>query len=53
MTQASMREVLAGIEGLTPHAVEALQKLTPAPYVGNAKDQAKGLEAVLASLYSE
>ncbi|GFR43991.1 hypothetical protein Agub_g5137, partial [Astrephomene gubernaculifera] len=40
VTQDSMRTFVAGLDGLPAEAVEALQALTPATYIGNAAQQA-------------
>jgi adenylosuccinate lyase len=53
VTQASMREFAAGVEGLPAEAVAALMELTPGTYVGNAADQARALPARLAALRAQ
>ncbi len=43
VTQESMTTFVDGIDGLPQHAKDALKKLTPANYIGNASQQAKAL----------
>ena len=50
VTQASMRDFVAGIEGLPAHAKAELAALTPGAYTGNAAAQAHGLAADLSTL---
>lgn len=52
VTQASMQEFVAGIEGLPEEAKEALAGMTPGTYVGNAAAQARSLRAHLDKLSS-
>jgi adenylosuccinate lyase len=50
VTQASMRDFVAGIEGLPEHAKAELAALTPGAYTGNAAAQARSLAVDLAAL---
>ena len=43
VTQASMQEFVAGLDGIPDDAKEALQRLTPATYVGSAAAQARNI----------
>ena len=49
VTQQSMQAFVEGIDGLPQEAKEALKRLTPANYIGNAAQQAKDLEKYLRS----
>lgn len=48
VTQDSMREFVAGLEGLPEVAKEELKALTPMTYIGNAAEQAANLRQHLA-----
>ena len=50
MTQQSMREFVAGVDGLPEHAKTELAQLTPATYTGNAGAQARLLRPELVKL---
>ena len=50
VTQQSMREFVAGVDGLPEHAKAALAQLTPATYTGNAGAQARQLRHELVKL---
>ncbi|BDA50647.1 Adenylosuccinate lyase [Coccomyxa sp. Obi] len=50
VTQESMREFVAGVDGLPEHAKAELAQLTPATYTGNAATQALDLDRWLAAL---
>ncbi|CAK0787113.1 hypothetical protein CVIRNUC_010329 [Coccomyxa viridis] len=50
VTQQSMRDFVAGIDGLPDQAKTKLAQLTPASYIGNAPWQAKQLRAEIAKL---
>ena len=43
VTQQSMQAFVEGLDGLPQEAKEALKRLTPGTYIGNAVAQAKGL----------
>lgn len=47
VTQHSMQEFVEGIEGLPAEAKQALQQMTPHSYIGNAEQQALGIESLL------
>lgn len=53
VTQASMREFVAGIEGIPEAAKAELAALTPGAYTGNAAAQARSLRADLAAVLQE
>ena len=50
VTQQSMRDFVAGIDGLPEHAKAELAQLTPATYTGNASAQARQLRQELVQL---
>ena len=50
MTQQSMQNFVAGIDGLPDQAKTKLAQLTPATYTGNAAWQAKQLREEIAKL---
>ena len=50
MTQQSMRDFVAGIDGPPEHAKAELAQLTPATYTGNASAQARQLRQELEKL---
>ncbi len=50
VTQASMREFVASLEGLPASAKADLAELTPAAYTGNATTQACDIDRWLAPL---
>ena len=50
VTQRSMREFVASIDGLPEHAKAELAQLTPASYTGNAAAQARLLRQEVGKL---
>ena len=50
MTQQSMQNFVAGIDGLPDQAKMQLAQLTPATYIGNAPWHAKQLRDAIAKL---
>ena len=50
VTQQSMQDFVAGIDGLPDQAKTKLAQLTPAAYIGNAPWQAKQLREEIAKL---
>ena len=53
VTQASMQEFVAGIDGIPEAAKQALAQLTPATYIGNAVQQSHDLAGQIAKLEQE